>query len=257
MPLLQRAFYLARNAVVNLLGFRPFAAVESFHSEATATQGTVSSPSRHLTDAFIREHLPKLFEPGHVRVLEVGCGSGSLCAKLEGCGYSGHYTGIDIEERFSASGSDSLQVVFIKTDARGFSPDEKFDLIISISVLEHIDNDQQVIGNLRNLLSEGGAQFHVVPSGWGLPLYLWHGYRQYNVGAIRTRFPEGKIYSLGGACSFLHHFVWITVAEMVFGMPVRKWAPGLYIRMATLGRRLDRVLPFMPAAHVVVSPCEN
>jgi len=94
---------------------------------------------------------------------------------------------------------------------------------------------------------------HIIPGAWSLPLYLWHGFRQYTLGDIEDRFGSEnlKIYALGGIFSFLLHFIFITGLEMVLRIPVRKVLHKLYMTMLRTCLRLDRLLPFAPTAYVV------
>ncbi len=58
------------------------------------------SPSRLLSEGFIREQLPRILDPARIDVLDIGCGSGYNRCLLEDAGYSGTYTGIDVANRF-------------------------------------------------------------------------------------------------------------------------------------------------------------
>ena len=42
----------------------------------------------------------RLSPPRQLDVIEIGCGSGSMAARIAGFGYGGTYLGIDIQDRF-------------------------------------------------------------------------------------------------------------------------------------------------------------
>jgi len=129
-----------------------------------------------------------------------------------------------------------------------------FDLIVSNSALEHIPDDGRLIARLQALLAPGGLQVHVVPSAWALFLYLWHGYRQYGRAAIAARFPGRSplAYGLGGAASFLTHFMLVTVPEILFRRSLRTRLPGLYGAVLWAALRADRLVPIMPSGYAII-----
>ena len=251
----QRLRYIAGNAWRNLLAWRgvPSIAFVPRAESLVATQST-ASPSRRLTECFLRDVLPVLLPPGEVRVLDIGCGSGFLAQRLAALGYRGHYTGIDIDDRLGREALNELpfSVEFFHGDVHAFAGGP-FDLILSISALEHIPDDAAVLARLRTMLARGGLQLHVVPSGWGLFCYLWHGYRQYAPGAIARRFPAGlaRVWRLGGLGSFALHVGRITICEMLLRHR-RNDDPAAYERRLQAALRLDRSLPVLPTAYAIV-----
>ena len=92
--------------------------------------------------------------PVGVRVLEVGCGQGSLLNQLRGTFPSAHLFGIDL----------SAQAVAL-ANARGLNvrqggletlSGEKYDIIIAFGVLEHVSNPRMFLAQVRELLAEEG-----------------------------------------------------------------------------------------------------
>ncbi|MFA5908671.1 MAG: methyltransferase domain-containing protein [Vicinamibacterales bacterium] len=248
-----RLRYLGLNLVRNLrLPDRRFTR-RSFCEPRLETTRAAASPGRALTEAFIQRGLPTLLPPGPIRVLEIGCGSGSLTAQLAAAGYTGSYLGVDIQDRFRHEPEAAFIRTFVEGDMQTFEPEGQFDLVMSISALEHIADDRKVIGKLGRLVAPGGLQVHCVPSGWGLPVYLWHGYRQYTSALLAERFdPRATtLFAMGGAASFALHFVFISVAEFVFGWRVRRQATGLYRPLLDACLRLDRFVPVCATTYAV------
>lgn len=213
------------------------------------------SPSRCLTEAFIRQQLPLLLGCGEISVLNVGCGSGRASAMLAGAGYRGRYTGIDMDDRFAADkwAGGTFACQFIQGDAHDLTDSGPFDLILSISALEHIHDDTRLIARFDHMLKPGGMQVHFLPALSALPVYLWHGYRQYGARAISMRFgTEGtEVYSLGGLASFLLHLIVITGPEIFLSWSPRKRWPRWYAFKLALCLRLDKWMPILPVVHVV------
>ena len=209
-----RLRYLAVNLRRNLSGKCPGLVIRRWRPPAEALSpdafGT-ASPGRVLTEAFIRHQLPKLVPPREIDVLDVGCGSGRTCSLLAQSGYRGRYTGVDQNDRFGAArwAARGFEMRFMQGDIHTVPIDGPFDLIISISVLEHVADDTRLMPRLDSLLSPDGVQLHVVPAPAGLLVYLWHGYRQYSARAVAERFGTDSTiaYALGGTASFALHLV--------------------------------------------------
>ncbi len=254
MSLPQRFEYLWRNFVRNLdRSERRLQCVNFTVSQFDVT--TNSSPSRLLTELHFRLCLPTLLPIGKIRVLDIGCGSGRLCSILAELGYSGEYVGLDIQNRFSSEVVPGFMRRFVLGDAHEFfEQDSSFDLIVSISALEHIPAESSLVDRLSALLTQGGVEMNYVPSGWGLFVYLWHGYRQYPINYISKIFGyKGvSVIALGGFFSFLLHFVVITVGELLLRLPVRKAVPRVYQLLLEVSIKCDRYLSIFPTIFVVI-----
>ncbi|MCR9137401.1 MAG: class I SAM-dependent methyltransferase [Alphaproteobacteria bacterium] len=249
-----RLKYIWSNFRRNLTRRPPSVNTRSWQPPADTNLG-IFSPGRCLTEAFIKVQLPTILPPQALRVLDVGCGSGRTSNLLATAGYSGHYTGVDVDDRFDAkdASSDAFDRTFIHGDAHDLSDLDPFDLIISISALEHVDNDAALIDHLGTMQADGGYQIHFVPAPAGLPVYLWHGFRQYSLQAIAQRFGQDdvEVYRLGGLASFLLHLVVITLPEILLSTSLRKRWPAQYRFLLAKCLRWDRWIPVLPVCHVV------
>lgn len=253
LTLTQRLRYLAQNLYRNTrLGTCAATRIRFTAGRLPRTPST-ASPGRALTEAFLHSELPKMQPPGKLSVLEIGCGSGSLTKLLTEFGYSGSYVGVDITDRFDHAAQSAFQRDFIEMDAHQFEPDGKFDLVVSVSALEHIPNDQLLIEKLAKFVAPGGLQVHFVPSGWGLLTYLWHGYRQYTATGLGQRIgPHGTtLFSMGGAASFTLHLLFITVGEILLRLRLRQRLPWLYGWMLDRCLNLDRLVPVCGTMYAV------
>jgi glycosyltransferase involved in cell wall biosynthesis len=212
------------------------------------------SPGRLYVDTYLRQELPRLVLPGKIRVLDIGCGTGYVHTLLSELGYSGEYVGLDVvQEPAFAKESETFSVSFVQGQIEAFETNEPFDLVISNTTLEHVQDDRTAAQVALRVLAPDGVGVHIVPSYWSLFLYLWHGYRQYTPKMLRRMF-KGQNYTLiglGGIGSFFVHLFGITLPERVFGFKsLRKG--GIYPRLLSFGLFLDRILPACRALSVVV-----
>ena len=252
-----RLRYLARNARRNIFAARRIPASRFFTPETSRARVTADgqSPARLLTELFLESELPRLVGRREVIVLELGCGSGSMAARLSRLGFRGRYTGIDIQDRFNPEQTKDLplKAEFNQSDAHAFNPSEKADLLLSVSTLEHIPDDATLIARLPAWLNPGAVEIHVLPSGASLGLYLWHGFRQYTPAALAEKFgPRIDVVRLGGFASYLLHLMFITFPDLALRRSFRKAMPGIYRHLLLAALRADRLLPIFPSAYAVI-----
>jgi SAM-dependent methyltransferase len=216
---------------------------------------TLNSPFRDYIDMFLSEELNSQNKE-NVSVLDIGCGEGYTYKKLLDEGFIGSYTGIDVKKSsiFDAYLSPMLDKKFIKCSAEDITIQTKFDLIISVTSLEHIDNEKKVIKNIKDLLAEGGTEIHIVPASATIFLYFLHGWRQYSIKMLSNLMKDRDVISVhqgGGFASFLFHFLFIT-------LPIKlrldyKKSGKIFIKLKHLSMKLDKFLPFLPVVYCVTS----
>lgn len=255
MSLGDRFHYMAQNFVCNFNFRQSTVASTNFCMPRQSRTSGLASPSRALTEAFLCRQLPGLLPVGEIRVLDIGCGAGGLVRLLAELGYRGSYVGIDIQDAFDRSEEPGFKKEFLVVDAHQYQPEEKFDLVVSVSALEHIPNDSRLISRLAEFLTARGLQLHFVPSQWALPVYLWHGYRQYTVASLEERFGADRvaIFCLGGGASFFLHFLFITGWEILLRVNLRKHFSGIYTHLLDASLAVDRYIPALSTFYAVVS----
>src|SRR5690606_22613733 len=126
--------------------------------------------------------------------------------------------------------------------------------VFSFSALEHIPEDDRLIDRLRGVLKPGGAQVHVVPGGWAILPYLWHGWRHYPRRALARRFDprRTRIIAIGGPAALVLHTVMIALPEILLRANLRRRMPGLYGRLVAWSLALDARLPPLATNYVVI-----
>lgn len=103
------------------------------------------------------------------RVLDVGCGSGSVSFYVASMGNK--VVGIDISQKAIGICNETSKLLgltnfteFKVADCFSFKSREKFDFIIVIEVLEHLEEDERAIERFSELLNKNGKLFISVPS---------------------------------------------------------------------------------------------
>lgn len=106
---------------------------------------------RHLID---RLHLHDAL------ILDAGCGTGFAGKQLAKCG-----TIISLDSSLDAFGdaTDIPNRCLANMDKAPF-PDDTFDLVVAMDLLEHIDDDMTAIGEMYRICKKGGYAFITVPA---------------------------------------------------------------------------------------------
>lgn len=110
-----------------------------------------------------------LLPPAPARVLDVGAGQGFFCKQLRERGYQVEACDF-LQDNFKLK-----DVPFHKADLNSAVPlpDNQFDVIVSIEVLEHIENHVRFISELMRVLKPGGTIILTTPNILSLPS-RWH-----------------------------------------------------------------------------------
>ena len=209
-----------------------------------------ATPGRIYSDRFLYENLEKIVTKKEIRILDIACGSGYVRKIFSDLGYKVFYTGVDIKkhQRFDQFNKYALENNFVQSKIEDFQTEKRFDLIFSISSLEHIEDDKLAVSKFSS-----DIQIHIVPSSWSWFLYLKHGYRRYNPAKIKRLFENKdlKIYRLGGFFSFIVHFFLITIPKRVF-KTIKMIKLRIYPKIIKTVNLLDRILPIFPSNYIVI-----
>lgn len=110
----------------------------------------------------------KTFELAHgPKVLDVACGDGSLTRLM-----TDHYpvvVGVDGSgKKIKIARENAPEAKFYVSMFEDFNIDEKFDSLVMINVLEHVENPVVFLKKARSLLSQGGEVVAFVPNALSL-----------------------------------------------------------------------------------------
>jgi SAM-dependent methyltransferase len=133
----------------------------------------------------------KTYVPDCRSFLEVGCGTGFALSGIQAAFPSIELSGSEIFSAglaFAAKRVPSAQ--FYQMDARSIPFREEFDVIGAFDVLEHIDDDEAVIGQIHKALRPGGGLLASVPqhkSLWSEQDVHAHHVRRYSAAELRRK----------------------------------------------------------------------
>ena len=139
--------------------------------------------SRKHTIEQIRKYMPES-EPKYI--LEVGCTTGLMIETLQSEFPDALIAGSDVEYKSLLSIADKYtSVPLFQLDlANADLPQQKFNCIVSLNVLEHIKDDKSAIRNIARLLKTNGILVLELPAGASLydvfDKHLRH-YRRYDI----------------------------------------------------------------------------
>jgi len=144
------------------------------HRRNLATEEQLDTLSGQPSAEFFDEAVSKfrkLFErfEGHLPVdpslsyLDMGCGTGELTLAFAGLGAK-HITGVDFLPRnidraqaYARELGTGEGVHFICRDLRAWSPDEKYDVLLSFDALEHIEDPETFLRKMTDFIAPGGS----------------------------------------------------------------------------------------------------
>jgi SAM-dependent methyltransferase len=105
------------------------------------------------------------------KVLDIGCATGDMAARLKGLGYDA--AGVDIAEPMVARARERWNTIrFEVGDGERLPfPDDTFDGIVCLGVIEYQNNDGRMLQEIRRVLRSGGHAVLSTPNA-ASPLYL-------------------------------------------------------------------------------------
>ena len=108
-----------------------------------------------------------------VSILDAGCGFGQYTWHLSRLNQNWHIKGVDVKEeeveecRNFFKKQNAPDVSFEVLDLTQLADVEKYDLILSVDVMEHIEEDEKVFANFYRALGAGGMLLISTPSDQG------------------------------------------------------------------------------------------
>ena len=161
---------------------------------------------------FVLRQLDRLApSPAEMAVLDVGCGDGLLLPRLQ---HFGLVEGVESDGSLitdQGRGCGGIHRVEFGAD---FEPGRRYDLVLMLDLLEHVDDPGAVLRRGRELLRPGGRLVVTVPAYEG----LWTSHDVVN--RHRTRFDPDRVRGLATASGvevveLRHVFHWIAPAKLV------------------------------------------
>ncbi len=179
-------------------------------------------------------------------ILEIGAGHGELTERLR---RNGHVTATDLSKRCvdelaaRFEGCRDVEVQHADVAAVG-NAGERFDSVVLINVLEHIDDDVGALADLRALLKPGGRICVFVPAFEGLfsafDQSIGHR-RRYRRSQLVSRFDEAGFEILDARyVNTVGAIAWWLFTRQLGQVPTQSWSVKLYDHFAVpLIRQLE------------------
>ncbi len=97
-----------------------------------------------------------------LKILDIGCGGGLLAEPISRLGAD--VTGIDASERNIKvaklhAQKNKLNIKYFSTSPENFKTDTKFDVILNMEIIEHVEDINFFLESCASLLREGGIMF--------------------------------------------------------------------------------------------------
>lgn len=116
----------------------------------------------------------RLSAPADARILDAGSGFGQYVWRLARMGEDFQVTGVDVKKEqvadcnawFARAGL-AARVHFRVQELEVLNDQERYDLVLSVDVMEHIEADEKVMQNLCRALKPGGLLLISTPSDQG------------------------------------------------------------------------------------------
>jgi 2-polyprenyl-3-methyl-5-hydroxy-6-metoxy-1,4-benzoquinol methylase len=193
------------------------------------------------------------------RVLEIGAGIGNLTTNLVP---RTSYWASDINPRYLerletlTQSRPYLRVQYTDASAGETYPDEKFDTVICLNVVEHLQDDVQALRNMRTRLTKDGRAIVLVPNGPGL-----YGSLDEVLGHFRRYTREQLMEACERAGFKVEHMLkfnrvgapgWWWNGRVLKKKTFGFWQIKLLNVLVPLARPIDRFLPFPHLSWIVI-----
>lgn len=159
--------------------------------------------------------------PPSAQVLDVGCGTGSNLRLLVELGF-GDVTGLDRSEDAIRWCREKQLPPVERGDLCALPfPEDHFDLVLATDVLEHIDEPDAGVAELRRVLRPGGTLIVTVPafeSLWGLQDDVAHHKRRYRRDELVVQLRAG-----GFAVARSFHFNFLLFVPIWLARQLIRW----------------------------------
>lgn len=178
--------------------------------------------------------------PSMRRYLEIGCGTGYVLAGVADVYPQAEITGSEVFSvglPFAAVRVNKAEL--IQMDARRIPYADEFDVIGAFDVLEHIEEDETVLIEMRRALRSGGGIAITVPQ----HPWLWSSQDEYACHVRRYRVGElrEKIERAGFEALFTTSFVSLLLPAMLASRLLQRRAPNIN-RDPTAELRLPEII---------------
>ena len=167
-------------------------------------------------EEFILAEISRLKLPAAAQILDVGCGDGLFFDQLA---RFGRVDGVEISREVVASPRHQANVFICPFDA-SFDPAQRYDLVLMLDILEHLERPRQALERALGLLRPGGRVMITVPAFRG----LWTGHDE--LSGHRDRYTRRRFSALAERAGMRiertgYFFQWLFAAKLLVGLRER------------------------------------
>jgi len=144
---------------------------------------------------FIVQDILKFFirtENKKPKILDFGCGSGYFVSKLQANGYDSYGLDISSEAIQYGKNQDIKNLDVIDSHKINF-PDNYFDAVLSLDVMEHLEDESWAIKEIERVLNKNGIAVVMAPAFkflWGVQDEASHHYKRYRINDLIGKFQQ-------------------------------------------------------------------
>jgi len=205
---------------------------------------------RKIVFSLLEQYLP---DRGQLRILDVGCGTGSNLRELE---KRGEATGVDVSEEAvkfcKLRGCSSVY----KVDSQNlFFKDEMFDVVVALDVIEHIGDDCAALSEYHRVTKGNGILVLTVPAYdflWGAHDEINHHKRRYVASELMD-----KVEKTGFAVerlTYFNTFLFPFVLLARIGQRVTKMANGDHKPRSDVRLHHSAINSFLKTVFILEEP---
>lgn len=147
------------------------------------------------------------------KILDFGCGSGIFVGELQEKGYDA--SGIDISSEAVKFGElKGIKNLKVQDSHKIDYPDSFFDVVLSLDVLEHLEDESWAVKEVNRVLRSGGKFIVMVPAYmflWGVQDEVAHHYRRYTLGKLKDVVMKNGNFQIKKS-SYFNTFLFLPIA---------------------------------------------
>lgn len=117
--------------------------------------------------AGITKDIAALGFASNARIIDAGCGAGTLCRALRAGGFT-DVTAFDISDENVEAARPYVAKAFRSNCEAVAEEDGRFDLVLSITVIEHVMDARKALSEFHRILKPGGSLYLTTDNSW------WH-----------------------------------------------------------------------------------